>query len=71
MLLKNKILTPAVFAKEGYNRIRLRKAWANAASTVKKGKGRFDMLIMDYGDSRKTLPEARRRRLSEGLKICR
>jgi len=69
MVTSHGILTPGFFAKEGFNRIRLRKAWSDAAGIITKA--RFDRLVLNYGDSRKNTPGAKRKWLSEGLKICR
>jgi hypothetical protein len=55
-------------AKDGYNRISLRKAWSNAKTVINKI--RFDRLQLNYGDSRIDFAEEKRRRNSEGLKIC-
>ncbi|MBN2480253.1 MAG: hypothetical protein JXB19_00815 [Bacteroidales bacterium] len=56
-------------AVDGYNRLSLRKAWSGAKSAIRKI--RFDRLKLNYGDSRIDQKEEQRRRLSEGLKICR
>jgi len=55
-------------AKDGYNRISLRKAWGNAKTAIKKI--RADRWQLDYGDSRIDYTGEKRRRISEGLKIC-
>lgn len=54
---------------DSYNRLSLRKAWTGAKSAISKI--RFDRLKLNYGDSRIDYREGRRRRFSEGLKICR
>ena len=56
-------------AIDGYNRISLRKAWSDAKTVIKKV--RIDRLSLNYGDSRINSVREKRRRLSEGLKICR
>ena len=56
-------------AKDGFNRITLKKAWSDARTVIKKVK--FDRLKLGYGDSRIIFRNERRKRLSEGLKICR
>ena len=55
-------------AKDRYNRISLRKAWGNAKIAIKKIKtARWQL---DYGDPRIDDTGEKRRRISEGLKIC-
>ena len=55
-------------AKDSYNRISLQITWAHAGRNDREIK--FDRLRLDYGDSRVDYQNEKRRKLSEGLKIC-